>query len=165
MFYRRNLITMTVVILGLVMFVPVAQAEQQAFEGISCGSANFTTVQASPGEIYIGSYDGKGIFWSTHENKLGDNSTYHQVGVVKTEGGKSIWNGLHKGMSPDGDYGIWEFHGDSQSGTTMKFIYGTGKNKGGKGELKTQQITKGKPIVQGTDQACWKIVGWIEYAK
>jgi hypothetical protein len=165
MFYRRNLITMTVVILSLVMFVPVAKAEQQVFEGIACGSANFATVQASPGEIYIGSYDGKGIFRSTHENKLADNSTYHQVGVLKTESSKFIWNGLHKSMRPDGDYGIWEFHGDSQSGTIMKLIYGTGVYKGAKGESKSQQITKGKPIVQGTDQACWKVVGWVEFAK
>ncbi|MGC1402549.1 MAG: hypothetical protein WA974_06440 [Thermodesulfobacteriota bacterium] len=165
MFYRRDLITMAVVILGLVMFVPVAQAEQQNIEGISCVSINQTPVQASPGEIYVGSFDGKGIFRSTHENKLADNNTFHQVGVVKTEGGKFIWNGLHKSMNPDGDYAIWEFYGDSQSGTTMKIIYGSGKNKGAKGELKSQQITKGKPIVLGTDQACHKVVGWIEFAK
>jgi hypothetical protein len=32
MFYRRNWIIVTIVILGLAMFVPVAQAQRQEFE-------------------------------------------------------------------------------------------------------------------------------------
>jgi hypothetical protein len=165
MFHRRSLIAMTIVVLGLIMFVPVGQAEQQVFEGISCVSITNTPVQSSPGEIYIGSFDGKGIFRSTHENKVNDNNTFHQVGSMKTDGGKFIWNGLQKSMRPDGDYVIWEFQGDSQSGTIAKAIYGTGKYKGAKGEYKSQQITNGKPILQGTNQACYKVVGWQEFAK
>ena len=87
-------------------------------------------------------FDGKGIFRSTHENKLADNNTFHQVGVVKTEGGKFIWNGLHKSMNPDGDYAIWEFYGDSQSGTTMKIIYGSGKNKGERANLRVNKLQR-----------------------
>ena len=34
MFYRRNWIVGIVVVLGLVMFVPVAQAQRQIIEGI-----------------------------------------------------------------------------------------------------------------------------------
>ena len=164
MFYRRNWIAMTVVILGLAMFIPVAQAQRQEVEGISCGANTGSVVQASP-EIYIGSFDGKGIFRSTHENKVNDNNTWHQVGVVKWEGGKVSWNGFLKSMRPDGDFSIWEFYGDSESGSTMKAIYGSGKLKGIKGELKTKAITQGIPIVQGTDQICYKVVGWIELPK
>ena len=60
MFNRRNLIVMT----GcdywvMVMFVPVAQAERQEFEGISCDSSTVTQVQASPGEILVASFEGR----------------------------------------------------------------------------------------------------------
>ena len=165
MFYRRNWIAVIVVILGLIMFMPDAQAQRQEFEGISCAATTGITVQASPGEIYVGSFEGKGIFRSTHESKLFDNSTFHQVGVLKAAGGKMSWNGFYKGMMPDGDFIIWEFSGDSQSGSTSKAIYGTGKWKGVKGERKAKAITKGKPIAQGTAQYCDRIVGWIELPK
>ena len=60
MFNRRNLIAMTVVIIGLVMFVPIAQAERQEFEGISCDSSTVTPVQASPtGKYMPGALKGK----------------------------------------------------------------------------------------------------------
>ena len=54
MFYRRNWIAVIVVILGLAMFIPVAQAERQEFENIACFSQHHNTVHSSP-EIYIGS--------------------------------------------------------------------------------------------------------------
>jgi len=165
MFYRRNWIAVIVVILGLFMFVPVAQAQRQIIEGISCGTNTHSVVQASPGEIYIGSFEGKGIFRSTHESKWADNNTFHQVGVLKGAGGKWSWNGFSKNLRTDGDMVFWEFSGDSESGSTQKVIYGTGKMKGAKGEMKTKQITAGKPIVQGTEQVCWKVEGWIELAK
>jgi len=166
MFYRRNWIAVIVVILGLVMFVPVAQAERQDFEGIICSAVTHSVVQASPGEIYIASADAKAIFQSTHQNKLFDNNTSHQVYVLKGAGGKWSWNGFFKRMAPDGDFIIWEFYGDSQSGiSTSNAIYGTGKWKGIKGEAKGKRITAGTPIVQGTDQFCEKYVGWIELPK
>jgi len=165
MFYRRNVIAVLVVILGLAMFVPVAQAQRQIIEGISCHSNTNTTVQAIPGEIYIGAFEGKGIFRSTHESKWADNNTYYQVGVVKGAGGKFSWNGFSKNLRTDGDIVIWEFSGDSESGTTQKVIYGTGKFKGAKGETKNKQITAGKPITPDTNQVCQKVEGWIELVK
>ena len=165
MFYGRNWIAVIVVILGLVMFVPVAQAQRQVMEGISCGTNTYNTVQASPGEIWIATFDGKGIFRSTHESKWADNNTYHQVGVIKAAGGKTSWNGFSKNLRTDGDIVIWEFSGDSVSGTTSKVIYGTGKFKGAKGEMTSKQITAGKPVVEGTTQACQKAEGWIELVK
>jgi hypothetical protein len=164
MFYRRNLIAMIVVILGLVMFVPVAQAERQEIEGIVCVSNTNTPVQSTPGQIYIASFDGKGIFQSTHQNKLENNNTIHQIGVMKTVGAKLVWNGLYKTMRPDGDYAIYEFSGDTASGSISKMIYGTGRYKGAKGESTSIFITTGKPIVQDTNQNCQKSVGWIEFA-
>jgi hypothetical protein len=67
-----------------------------------------------------------------------NNYTYHQINKVQE-------------MGPDGDFIIWEFYGDSESGqSTTKAVYGTGKWKGVKGERKSTPITAGKPIVQGT---------------
>jgi hypothetical protein len=163
MSYRRNWIAVIVVILGLVMFVPVAQAQRQIIEGISCFTNTHSVVHASP-EIYIATFDGKGIFRSTHESKWADSSTFHQVGVLKGAGGWS-WNGFVKILGTDGDFSIWEFYGDSENGSTDKLIYGIGKFKGAKGEMKLNQITSGKPIVQGTEQSCWKVDGWIELPK
>jgi hypothetical protein len=122
-------------------------------------------VQLSPGEIYIGSFEGKGIFRSTHESKLFDNTTFHHVGVIKGAGGKYTFNGFYKAMAPDGDFIIWEFYGESGSGSTGKAIYGTGKYKGVKGESKINRLTTGKPILPYTEQFCDKNVGWIELPK
>jgi len=57
-------------------------------------------------------------------------------------------------MAPDGDFIIAEISGSSEGGGTNRFIYGTGKWKGRKGEIKVKRITGGKPITQGTDQFC-----------
>ena len=165
MSYRKSWIPLTVVILGLVMFIPIAQAQRQEFENIACIANTYSTVQSSPGEIYIGTFEGKGIVRSVDEKRLFDNNTFHQVGIQKAVSGKWIWNGFYKAMRPDGDFIIWEFSGDSEIGTTAKAIYGTGKFKGVKGEAKSKTITKGKPIVEGTSQICNQVVGWIELAK
>jgi hypothetical protein len=165
MLYRRIWIAVIVVILGLVMFIQVAQAQRQEWEGVFCSAQTQSAVHLSLGEIYIGSFDQKGIFQSTHEKKLFDNWTAHAVGVGKWEGGKTSWNGFSKNMGPDGDIIIWEFYGDSESGTTVKAIYGSGKWKGVKGEGKVKGFTTGKPIVQSTNQFCEKQAGWVELPK
>jgi len=171
MFYRRNWIAMTVVILGLAMFIPVAQAERQDYEGITCSATTYNMVHSSP-EVAINSYDAKGIRQSTHESKLFDNWTLHLVTVQKRVGSKTSWNGFSKEIGPDGEFIIWEFYGDSESDTsTAKPIYGTGKWKGVKGERKSQAITTAKPIFPSTFQPhttfifCQKQVGWIELPK
>lgn len=161
MSYQRSWIAVTVVILGLVMFIPVAQAERKEFETRQCSAAIFNVVHFAP-ELGIASYDQKGILQSTHESKLFDNWTLHLVAVRKRLDGKMSWSGLSKEMRPDGEFIIWEFYGDGESGTTAKPIYGSGKWKGIKGERKSKLITAGKPIVQFTDQFCQKQVGWIE---
>ena len=109
--------------------------------------------------------DGKLIRQSTHANKLFDDWTGHAVYVMKTLGGKSSLHGFSKTMAPDGEFILWEFHGDSKSGITLKPLYGTGKWKGVKGEAKGKVTTGGKPIVTGTFQGCQKCVGWIELPK
>jgi len=167
MFHRRNWIAVTVVILGLVMFIPVAQAQRQDFETRQCSVQIFNVVHFTP-ELGISSYDQKSIIQSTHESKLFDNWTVHLVAILKRIDRKASWIAFSKEMGPDGEFIIWECYGDNESGTsvtTAKPIYGTGKWKGVKGERKSQVITAGKPIVQGTGQFCQKQVGWIELSK
>ena len=164
MYHHRCWIALTVAIMGLAMFVPIAQAQRQEFETRQCSAQVFNVVHFSP-EVAIMSVDQKSIVQSTHESKLFDNWTVHLVGVHKMMNGKWSWNGLYKEMGPDGEFIIWEYYGDRETGTIAKPIYGTGKWKGVKGERKSTIITAGKPIVQGTAQVCQKQVGWIELPK
>ena len=164
MFYRRNWIAMTVVILGLAMFIPVAQAERQEFESIHamqspimlCNSAQKWLLRAMMRRV-----SGR-AHMRTRFSIIGP--TIRSV-LIKMVGGKWSWHGFSKRMGPDGEFIIWEINGDSESGTTGKPVYGTGKWKGVKGEAKGKAITAGKPIVQGTNQSCQKYIGWIELPK
>ncbi len=164
MFIRRNCIAVTTVILGLIMFVPVAQAQRQDFETVQCNVGTVNPVHVSP-DLAITSWDQKGITQSTHESKLFDNWTRHTIHVYKRIDGKVSWNGFTKALAPDGEFIIWEFSGDSQSGTTAKVIYGTGKWKGVKGEGKLNKLTSGKRIAPNIEPNCDKAVGWIEFPK
>jgi hypothetical protein len=87
------------------------------------------------------------------------------VWALGSVGGKWSWNGVSKEMGPDGEFIIWEYSGDTETGTMAKPIFGTGKWKGVKGERKSKIITAGKPIVQGTAQFCQQQAGWIESPK
>lgn len=164
MLYRRNWISITVVISCVIMFMLDAQAQQQEFEGIQCNALTVNMLHSSP-ELGVSSLDQKGIIQSTHANKLFDNWTRHSIMIFKRTNEKMSWNGVTKTQAPDGDMIIWEFSGDSQRDTVVKPILGTGKWKGVKGEYKSTRITKGKPIAPNTDQYCEKIVGWIELPK
>ncbi len=164
MLLSRNWFAATIVILGLAMFIPVAQAERQDVEFMVCNAVTYNVVHFTP-EVAVVSWDAKAIIRSTHESKLFDNWTGHGVGVMKRVGDKSSWYGSTKRMGPDGEFIIWEIYGESESGPTWKPIYGSGKWKGIKGEVKSKRITTGKPIVQGTDQYCDNNVGWIELPK
>jgi hypothetical protein len=164
MFYRRNWIIGTVVILGLVMFVPLAQAQRQDVEFTVCNAVTYNVVQSTP-EVGVTAYEAKAIIRSTNESKVFDNWTGQGVGVLKRIGDKLSVNGLTKRMGPDGEFIIWEIHRDPESEAIWKPVYGTGKWKGIKGEVKSKRITAGKPIIQGTEQYCDNNIGWIELAK
>ena len=164
MSFRRSWIPLTALILGSLIFIPVAQAQRQDFEAIQCYASTINLVHTFP-DLGIASIEHKGITQSTHESKLFDNWTRHVILVLKRVGDKMSWNGFTKTLAPDGEFIIWEFSGDSQGGTTTKALYGTGKWKGVKGEYKAKRSTSEKPIAPNTDQFCEKIVGWIELAK
>ena len=60
---------------GLLLFIPVAQAEQ-SFDCTQCGSSTQTILSATE-ELTVRSVDFKGIIMSNLENKVFDNMTTH----------------------------------------------------------------------------------------
>jgi len=151
-----------VVILSLFAFVPVAQA-QTPFDFTECASGNASIVYQSK-EITITGIEGKGIIFSHHENKVFDNCTFHVVAIAKTVDGKRRSDSYWKIMDPDGDVIVAEavVLGPEK---TMKFLQGTGKWKGIKGEAKGKTTATGKFIAPGTIQTCSRYVGTFELLK
>jgi len=82
MYNRRIWIAVTVVTFGNFMFMPVAQAQRQEFEAISCNVATENMVHSSS-DVSFSAFDQKGITQSTHASKLFDNWTRHSVFVFK----------------------------------------------------------------------------------
>ena len=151
-----------VVVIGLFLFIPVAQA-QTPFDFTECLAGTSTVVFDSK-EIRIGSTEGKGIIFSHHENKVFDNCTFHVVSIAKVVDGKRRSDSYWKIMDPDGDIIIAEVVvlGPEK---TMKFLHGTGKWKGIKGEAKGKTTATGKFIAPGTIQSCSRYVGTFDLQK
>jgi hypothetical protein len=63
------------ILFGLLLFIPVAQAEE-AFDFTRCVSATVTTLSATE-ELTVTSADAKGIVMSNLANKVFDNMTTH----------------------------------------------------------------------------------------
>ena len=63
------------ILFGLLLFLPVAQAEQP-FDFTRCGSSTQTTLSATE-ELRVVIYDFKGITMSNLANKVFDNMTSH----------------------------------------------------------------------------------------
>ena len=146
----------------LVIFIPVAQA-QTSFDITECAAGTATTVYQSK-EYTIGGLEGKGIIFSHHENKVFDNCTFHVVVIYKIVDGKRRSDSYWKIMDPDGDVIIAELVvlGPEK---TIKFMHGTGKWKGIKGEAKGKTTVAGRPAAPETFQACSRYIGTFEFAK
>jgi hypothetical protein len=162
MFHRSNWITVTVVILGLAIFISFAQA-QQPIDMMSCGDGTYTTIVSSQ-ELTIMGYEAKGINLDNLPSKAFDNMTFHGVGVLKIEKGKMSGTLYYKYMDPTGDFVFVEVLQVAME-RDWKYLYGTGKWKGVTGGGKAFPITKGKPISPGTSQNCSKITGTYELKK
>ena len=152
----------TAIILGLFALISVAQA-QTPFDVTECGAGPATVVYQS-NEITISGLEGKGIFFSNHTNKVFDNCTFQVVAIIKTVDGKRRSDSYWKIMDSDGDVIVAEtlVLGPEK---TMKFLHGTGKWKGIKGEAKGKTTAAGKPAAPGTFQACSRYVGTFELPK
>ncbi len=151
-----------IIILTLFTFILAVQA-QTPVDFTECVSGIATTVFQS-NEITITGIDGKGVIFSHHENKVFDNCTFHVVAIAKTVDGKRKSDSYWKIMDPEGDVIVAEavVLGPEK---TMKFLHGTGKWKGIKGEAKGKTATIGKFIAPGTVQSCSRYVGSFEVSK
>jgi hypothetical protein len=158
----KKLVTMVAFLFGLFVCIPVAQA-QTPFDITECLAGTSIVVFDSK-EIRIGSTEGKGIIFSHHENKVFDNCTFHVVAIAKTVDGKRRSDSYWKIMDPEGDIIIAEVVvlGPEK---TMKFLHGTGKWKGIKGEAKGKTTAVGKFIAPGTIQSCSRYVGTFDLQK
>jgi hypothetical protein len=158
---KRKMSVVTFV-LGMSLMIPVAQAEQQ-YDITDCGSMTFT-VNSESDELTIITFDFKGIARSNSKNKLFDNCTVFYVGVARTTPGMSTAYGYSKYMDPDGDFVVMESIREGVE-THCRFLQGTGKWKGIKGEGKLRRIAAGKPISPGTNQYCTRHIGTFELPK
>ncbi|MEN6319980.1 MAG: hypothetical protein ABFD82_14645 [Syntrophaceae bacterium] len=158
---RRLWIVAVAMIVVLVMFIPVVQAEP--IDMLTCASGTITMIVASE-ELTIMSYEGKGINIDNLENKAFDNMTTHCVGVFKSVNKKMEATLYTKYMDPSGDFFVVDIL-QVGSERDWKFLYGTGKWKDVSGGGKALYITKGKPITPGTTQSCFKITGTYELKK
>jgi hypothetical protein len=150
------------IVFGLFILISLAEA-QQPYDITECYSFTFTVLSESEDSTFLG-MDGKAIVRSNHENKLFDNCTIHCVGIRRVVGGKAEAHGYFKYMDPNGDFFIME--GMVVEGEiVMKFLSGIGKWKGIKGEGRIKVITRGKPIIPGTGQVCYRHTGTFELPK
>jgi hypothetical protein len=144
------------------LIIPVAQAEQQ-YDITDCGSMTLT-VNSESDELTIITFDFKGIARSNSENKIFDNCSVFYVGVARNTPGKITAYGYSKYMDPDVDFVVMESIREGAE-THCKFLQGTGKWKGIKGEGKVRRIASGKSIAPGTSQYCTRHVGTFELPK
>lgn len=160
---QRKLWIGVAILLGSSVCVSVVRASEP-FDFTSCRSATID-VLAKTDDVYIRSFDGKGIDSSNHENKLFDNWTHRCMGVSADVGEKRIRHGFCKFMDPDGDLMLLEWPGAEGKPFTWYFLAGTGKWKGitGSGDYKISK--RGKPIEEGTFQFCVKVTGTYELPK
>jgi hypothetical protein len=155
-------ISVVAFVLGMSLMIPVALAQQQ-YDITDCGSMTFT-VNSESDELTIITFDFKGIARSNSENKIFDNCTVFYVGVSRNMAGNSSAYGYSKYMDPDGDFVVMESIREGVE-TRCKFLQGTGKWKGIKGEGKLRRIAAGKPISAGTNQYCTRHIGTFELPK
>jgi hypothetical protein len=158
----KKLATVMAFLFSLIGFMPFTQA-QTPFDVTECGSGPVTVVFQS-NEITVSGLEGKGIFFSHHENKVFDNCTFQVVQIARIIDGKRRSDSYWKIMDPDGDIIIAEVVVIGPE-KTMTFLHGTGKWKGIKGGAKGKTSAAGKMIAPGTFQACSRYVGTFELPK
>ena len=150
-------------LIGCSTLVAAAYAAE-SYEITNCGASTVTTISASQ-ELTVLSIDTKGIVRSDAANKAFDNETYHCAAVVTVAGGQWNGRGYCKFMDPDGDFLVGETTPDSPGGGKWKFLQGMGKWKGITGSGQYVSLTRGKPIVEGTNQGCVKATGTYDISK
>ncbi len=151
------------IVFCLTLSISVAQA-QQSYDITECYSfTSHTTLSEVPDLIIVG-FNGKGIARSNVENKVFDNFTLHCAGIRHITDGKAEAHGYFKYLDPDGDFFFMEGTAVERE-IIMKFLSGTGKWKGIKGEGRIKVITRGRRITPDTNQVCYRHTGTFELPK
>jgi len=155
------LIVAAFIVFGLVIHIPVAQAETP-FDLTNCYYGTLTVLYKSK-ELTILTSELRGIARSNHENKVFDNCSFHSVQILQIMNGKLKRSGHTKFMDPDGDCFFVEVSGGKTG--AVRFLYGTGKWKGITGTGKFARIARGKAMEPGTFQGCVRNTGTFELPK
>jgi hypothetical protein len=170
MFYRSQWVVAFAVLFALVLFNPIAQAEQP-FDITDHFCATVTTLSTSP-ELTIFQSDVKGIVRDNLENKTFDNLTSHCLRIGRISAGKLTGITFSKFTDSDGDFFITESTSDAVPPaaveSTWKFLHGTGKWKGitGGGKGKFIFMTRGKQQISPTTiQGYLRMTGTFELKK
>jgi hypothetical protein len=162
MLYHRNWSILVATVLSLILFGSFVQAETP-FDITACFSGERTVV-AQGQKLRVEGSVTKGTWLSNHENKALNNMTSICAGILKFEGGKASGQAYCKVMDSDGDFIIME---NTLEGLeiTFKFLQGTGKWDGIKGEGKGKVLMKAKPITPDSLQSCLRVIGAFELAR
>jgi ABC-type Fe3+-hydroxamate transport system substrate-binding protein len=156
----------TVIGLGMALFTGLSIAQAQTpFDVTECGAGPVTIVFNNK-EVTISGLEGKGIFFSNHENKIFDNFTFQVVAIAKVEEGKRRSDSYWKIVDSDGDVIIAQGMAIGHE-KTLKLLRGTGKWKGIKGEAKGKiaAVGKDKSLMPGSFQACSRYIGSFDLPK
>jgi len=170
MFYRRKWIAAFAILLALLIFNPVAQAEQP-FDITDHFYATVTPLSIGP-ELTIFQSDVKGIVRDNLGNKTFDNLTSHCLRIARISAGKLTGITFSKFTDADADFFITESTSDAVPAAavegTWKFLFGTGKWKGitGGGKSKFVFMTRGKQQISPTTfQGYLRMTGTYEFPK
>ena len=162
MFSYRNCNILVATILNLFFFVSFVWAETP-FDITACFSGERTVVAKAP-ELRVEGSVTKGTWLSNHANKALNNMTSICAGILKFESGKVSGKAYCKTMDADGDFIIME---NTLEGSEIifKFLQGTGKWNGIKGEGKGKVLMKARPITPDSIQSCLRVTGSFELPK
>ena len=151
---KRWKIEALTIVIGLIMFIPVAQA-QQPFDITDYFYATVTPLSSDP-ELTIFHSDVKGVIHDNLESKTFDRMTSHCLRSGRVSAGKMTWTTYSKFTDSDGDFFITEASAEgvpvSAQESSFKFLQGTGKWKGisGGGKSKFIFMTRGKQQINPT---------------
>jgi len=159
-----------VALIGLITFIPVAQA-QQLFDITDYFYATVTFLSMDP-ELTVFHSDVRGVIHDNHESKTFDRMVSHCLRAGKISTDKTIGKTYSKFTDSDGDFFITESTAEHDprgaQESTFKFLHGTGKWKGisGGGKGKFIFMTRGKQQINPTTfQGYLRMIGTYELPK
>ncbi len=147
--------------------VPSSSCAAEQLDITHCYSGTGTIFHQSKEVMPAASWTQNGIVMSHIPSKLLDNAVVHCEGVSRGLGPERIGYGLCKIVDDDGDVIIADIP-DLGLTYDVRFLEGTGKWKGIKGSLHSEQTVRskdGKGAMPGTYQGCRQEKGSFELSK